>query len=206
MFDRLEILKHKGFVPNFIVDVGAHLGNFAKGCKELWTNVDIHMIEANPNADIVLKTVGFPYTIALLTDTVGEKYTYYMTDKWLLSSGNSIFRETTDEYSDAHLVKVQLISNTLDNIIGNETHIDLLKLDTQGSELKILKGSLSLISRTKYILIECSVYEYNKGGCLIGEIFDFMNCNGFKLCDVLDLSYMEEGMILNQMDLLFVKI
>ena len=51
MFDRLEILKHKGFSPKFIVDVGAHLGNFALECKNIWPDTDIHMFEANPHAE-----------------------------------------------------------------------------------------------------------------------------------------------------------
>ena len=206
MFDRLEILKNKGFTPNFIVDVGAHLGNFAKSCNELWPGVDIHMFEANPNADAILKDIGYPYNIALLTDTVGEEHTYYMTDKWALSSGNSIFKENTPEFDDSHLIKCELISNTIDNIIKDTRKVDLLKLDTQGSEIKILNGASNLVSRTEYILIECSIYEYNKGGCLIGDVFEYMNANGFALQDILDLNYLEDGLILNQVDLLFKRV
>jgi len=203
MFDRLEILKHKGFAPNFVVDVGAHLGNFTKGCRDLWPDVDVHMFEANPNADEVLKTIGFPYNITLLTDTVGEKYTYYMTDKWLLSSGNSIFRENTPEFGDTHIIKYELKSNTLDNILNNDRRVDLLKLDTQGSEIKILNGALELVGRTDYILIESNIYEYNKGGCLIGDVFNFMSAYGFRLLDILDINYLDDGLALNQVDLLF---
>jgi FkbM family methyltransferase len=203
MFDRLEILKHRGFNPNFIVDVGAHLGDFAKSCRDLWLDVEVHMFEANPNADEILKTVGFPYNITLLTDVVGENYTYYMTDKWLLSSGNSIFRENTSEFDDAHVVKYELKSNTLDNILNNNRKVDLLKLDTQGSEIKILNGALELIDRTDYILIESSIYEYNQGGCLVGDVFNFMNTHRFKLLDILDINYIDDGLTLNQIDLLF---
>ena len=202
MFDRITLIENGNFNPKFIVDVGAHLGNFARSCKKLWPSVDIHMFEANPNAEQELKQVGCPYSIALLTDKVGEKYTYYMTNKWLLSSGNSIHKENTSEYDDAHLVKIELESNTLDNTLDSRD-IDLLKLDTQGSEIQILNGALQAVKRTKYILIESSVYEYNSGGCLIGDVFDFMNKHNFKLIDILDLNYLEDGLILNQMDLLF---
>jgi FkbM family methyltransferase len=203
MFDRLEILKNNGFTAQYIVDVGAHIGNFAKSCQNLWPNVDIHMFEANPYANEVLKSIGFTYNIALLSDVVGEKYTYYMTNKWLLSSGNSIFRENTSEFNDDHVIKYELESNTLDNILKNDKKVDLLKLDTQRSEIKILNGGLNLVARTKYIIIESSIYNYNEGGCLIGDVFDFMNAHGFKLIDILDINYFEEGITLNQLDLLF---
>jgi len=202
MLDRLQILNYDGFNPKFIVDVGAHIGDFAKTCKSLWPQTDIHMFEANPNAEKILKQIGYPYTIGLLTDNVGDKYTYYMTDKWLLSSGNSIYKENTSDFDEQYLVKTNLISNTLDNLLDNRD-IDLLKLDTQGSEIKILNGALKAVSRTKYILIECSVFEYNKGGCLIGDVFQFMNEHNFKLKDIVDLSFLNEGVTLNQVDLLF---
>jgi FkbM family methyltransferase len=202
MLDRLQILNYENFNPSFIVDIGAHIGDFARECKHLWPKTDIHMFEANPNAREVLEQTGYPYTIGLLADTVGSKYTYYMTDKWLLSSGNSIYKENTSDFGDGHLKVVELISNTLDNLLDGR-NIDLLKLDTQGSEIQILNGGLKAVGRTKYILIECSVYEYNAGGCLIGDVFDFMNKYNFKLKDVLDMNYLNEGLTLNQVDLLF---
>lgn len=203
MFDRLHLIGNDEYSPKRILDVGAHLGNFAKECKALWPAVEMHLFEANPNAEDVLKTLGYDYHITLLTDKVGEDYTYYMTNKWLLSSGNSIYRENTSEFDDAHMTSIKLTSNTLDNILGDIGFVDLLKLDTQGSELKILNGATQIIKKTKYVLIECSVYEYNLGGCTIGDVFQYMTEKGFALKDVLDISYLQDGLILNQMDLLF---
>lgn len=205
MFDRLEILKHKGFSPKFIVDVGAHLGNFALGCKNIWPDVDIHMFEANPYAEDILRSIGFKYNISLLSNKIGIPQTYYMSDEWVLSTGNSVYRENTRHFDDTHLITTELISNTLDNILSTENRsIDLLKLDTQGSEIDILNGAKSLLHKTKYILIECSVYEYNLGGCLVGDVFSFMNDHHFKLEDVVDIQYLQDGCVLNQMDLLFI--
>lgn len=204
MLERLDILKYKGFKPEYIIDVGAHLGKFSIKCRELWPNANINMFEANPNSEDALRLLNIPYTIALLTDEIGKEYTYYMTKKWLLSSGNSIFKENTSEFDRDNLIEKKLISNTLDNILPNIEKVDLLKLDTQGSELKILSGAKKIVEKTKYILIECSVYEYNKGGCLIGDIFDFMNKNNFKLQDIIDINYLDE-VTLNQLDLLFIR-
>lgn len=205
MLERLDILKYKGYDIKEIIDVGAHLGKFALKCRELWPNSNIQMFEANPNSEDTLKTLNIPYTIALLTDEIGKEYSYYLTKKWLLSSGNSIYKENTEDFDDSNLIEYKLISNTLDNLLSNVNKIDLLKLDTQGSELNILKGAKNVIEKTRFILLECSVYEYNKGGCLIGDIFDFMNKNKFRLLDIVELNYLDD-ITLNQVDLLFEKI
>jgi FkbM family methyltransferase len=203
IFERLPLINKENYTPKFIIDVGAHVGDFATNCKRIWPNADIHLFEANPNARDILDRLGYKYNIALLSDSVGDEYTYYMTDKWVLSTGNSIFKENTSEFDDSHLMTLTLKSDTLDNILGDVEFVDILKLDTQGSEIKILNGASNIIQKTKYIVIECSVFEYNLGGCKIGDVFQYMNENGFQLKDVLDINYLQDGVLLNQMDLLF---
>lgn len=36
-------------------------------------------------------------------------------------------------------------------------------------------------------------------------MFEFMNAHGFKLLDIVDINYLNDGLILNQVDLLFKK-
>ena len=59
-------------------------------------------------------------------------------------------------------------------------------MDTQGSELDILKGGLKTINKAKYIIIETSIKEYNIGAPLEKEIIDFMSENNFKEFIVLE--------------------
>ena len=44
--------------------------------------------------------------------------------------------------------------NTLDNLLKNKKIIDLLKIDVEGHELEVLKGSNKTLDRTKIVLIE----------------------------------------------------
>jgi hypothetical protein len=59
-------------------------------------------------------------------------------------------------------------------------------MDTQGSELDIIKGGTNLISRTKGIILEENVYRYNFGAALHNEIKEYMEGIGFELVGVLD--------------------
>jgi FkbM family methyltransferase len=58
---------------------------------------------------------------------------------------------------------------------------DLIKLDVQGYELEVMKGGMTVIRQSKYILIEVSFYEFYVGQPLVGEIITFLNQMGFHL-------------------------
>jgi FkbM family methyltransferase len=201
-FDRFEYLKIKGFNPKKILDVGAHMGTVSKQMKELWPDADILMIEANSVCESELKSTGIPYKICLLGNEK-ENSKYYMTKKWSGSSGNSMYRELTNDYNDENIEVIELPVFKLDNILPNESY-DLIKIDTQGSEIDILSGGLNIISKVKYIITECSIMDYNKGGCKIHQIFDFMTKNNLFVEDIIDLSYKENDLC--QIDLLFKKL
>jgi FkbM family methyltransferase len=58
-------------------------------------------------------------------------------------------------------VKIGEISGTtLDNLLRNENHIRLIKIDVEGSELSVLKGMKKTIKKTDYVLLECHLDEH----------------------------------------------
>ena len=200
--DRFEFLKQRGFNPTRILDIGAHQGTVTKQMKELWPGADILMLEANPYLEDTLKTIGIPYKICLLGNE-NKTVPYYLTKKWLLSSGNSIYREQTPDYSDEHIASIQLPMLKLDDVLKGES-FDLIKIDTQGSEVDILTGGIDVVKTAKYIIIECSLIEYNKGGNKIHDIFQFMTSQGLFMKDIIDLAYNDDVLI--QIDLLFERV
>jgi len=198
-FDRFEFLKMSGFNPSKILDIGAHQGTVAKQMKELWPDAYILMFEANPYLEDTLKQIGLDYKICLLGNE-NKTVTYYLTKKWLLSSGNSIYKELTNDYSDEFIETLKLPMFKLDDVLKDKS-FDLIKIDTQGSEIDILTGGLNIVKTAKCIIIECSILEYNKGGNKIHDIFKFMTDNGLFMKDIIDLAYIDDK--LNQIDLLF---
>ena len=57
----------------------------------------------------------------------------------------------------------------------------MLKIDVQGSELKVLKGFGALLSRINYIIIEATFIPDYKNQVLYQEIDQFLNKSKFKL-------------------------
>jgi FkbM family methyltransferase len=78
---------------------------------------------------------------------------------------------------------IQIQSKTLDQVVGLHgiSSPDFIKLDTQGSELEILKASLSTLSNVMLVESEIEVVEIYDGQPLLGEFLQFMNHHGFEL-------------------------
>lgn len=65
--------------------------------------------------------------------------------------------------------------------------VDFLKIDTQGSELDILKGATSSLCSVLGLEIEVEFVELYKKTALFGEIVQFLNSQGFEFIDFVNL-------------------
>ena len=78
---------------------------------------------------------------------------------------------------------------TLDQIMSllMIEHVDLLKLDLQGYELRALNGGLRTLSMTDYVISEVEWVELYKGQVLFHELAEFMAQQGFEHVSFFDL-------------------
>ena len=58
----------------------------------------------------------------------------------------------------------------------------MLIMDTQGSELSILKGTLPILQIFKYIKTEVPDFESYKGCCQLKDLESFLTYHDFKEC------------------------
>ena len=180
---RLEEIKDMGINPNAILDIGAHTGQFHSWSKRVWPDVGVFMIEANPLHESALDRLammnGDKYLIAALGDKEREVTFYTRSDK-PHTEGNSYYKEFNywDIPQLVHESKVTL--RMLDDIFEDDAVFDIIKLDTQGSELDILKGGENLVSRAKIIVLEVSFIEHNIGAPTTEETIKYMSSIGFE--------------------------
>ena len=202
---RLEEVRDMGIEPSAILDIGAHTGQFYNWAKRVWLNTPIWMIEANPLHERTLENlVRFnddAYLIAALGDEEREVTFYTRSDK-PHTEGNSYYKE--HNYWDIpQLVQENKVKlKKLDNIFEDDAVFDIIKIDTQGSELDILKGGKKLVSRASVIVLEVAYVEYNDGAPTAKEITDYMNQIGFT--EKMSIGEHYEGDKIIQKDLLFL--
>lgn len=188
------------FIPYRVLDIGANVGQFHKLFKERYLYSYIFSIEASPECEPELKKITSDYMMTLLSKD-NSVYEFYSRKGDPTCTGNSIYREMTQFYSDDQIDIIKKESVTLDNLFTGDSEFDLIKIDTQGSELDIISGGKKICSKAKGIILEVSITPYNEGAPLYDEVISFMNNFGFAMTDVLDESFNHGS---HQQDILFI--
>ncbi len=201
--DILEALKAQGFSPRTVLDVGAHVGSFAQQFLNVFPDCVPTLIEPNPFCQKALAEIGFElYGVAASREA--GRAELYLTKEWLQSTGSSLYRENTHFFRDDVVVKHEVDKVRLDDLFQGR-RFDFVKIDTQGSELDVLRGGQTVLSQADYILVEISLVEYNIGGARAEAVFAQLNDMGFHCTEVTEfhrLSGVQNGNLL-QMDILF---
>lgn len=196
---RLDLISSY-FYPYRILDIGANIGQFLTLAKSIYPDSYIFSIEASPECEPYLKELTNNYYIGLLAKD-NKEYNFYSRKNTGIGTGNSIYRELTQFYSDENLNIIKQKGIYLDDLFEPDSVFDLIKIDTQGSELDIITGGLNLCKKSKAILLEVSILKYNEGAPLYDEVIKFMNDIGFEKTLILDESY-NNGT--HQQDILFL--
>jgi FkbM family methyltransferase len=188
------------FYPYRILDIGANIGQFHQIAKQVYPDSYIFSIEASDECEYYLKQITDNYYIGLLTKDNSE-YDFYSRKNDPTGTGNSIYRELTSFYSDEQVKIIKKQGIKLDDLFEPDSEFDLIKIDTQGSELDIIEGGINLCNKAKGILLEVSLTQYNENSPLYDEVISFMNNIGFKSKEILDEQRNHNA---HQQDILFI--
>lgn len=122
---------------------------------------------------------------ALLTDKEGQEYFFNVSDnEGAASSSIFDFADHKRLWPEVRMTKtVQLRSATLPALLAQEgiagSEFDALVMDTQGSELLILKGAEQMLGSFKFVKTEAADFEAYQGGCVLMEMDAFLKAAGF---------------------------
>ena len=199
-------LIQKYFTPSTILDIGGHIGEFFTLAKQTFPNAYVFIIEGNKDCEPYLKRLGTKYLIKLLGKENKETI-FYKTSMDPLCTGNSIYKEVTPHFEGDQLIRETAQLCTLNTIFQEETQFDLIKIDTQGSELDILKGGTTLVKKAKGILLEVSFNKYNEGAPLYNDVVKYMDSIDFIEAGAIggfEWTVQQHGRDLIQKDILFI--
>jgi len=199
---RLLHLKKSGVDLECALDIGAYRNEFTNILKSIWPYIKVQQFEADERQQKYLEKDAH---IVVLGDSERLVDLYTVEDSGRGSTtGTSVFKENTVFYQNP--IKKTCQMKTLDSVVdmSGDWSKGLVKIDTQGSELLILKGATEFLKNNpKYILLECSFVEYNQGAPLIADVIKYMDSIGYRPIDIVDLNYIDNQLI--QCDCLFQK-
>lgn len=198
-------------------DIGAAAGEFSKKIIKSFPKAKIFMIEPNLEFFLDLKKNFTGNKFIILNKIAFDKKTtkkFYNYNNKELSSIYKISKKHV--FYKSHYKDTPDISNVetikLDDIVKNFNikMIDLIKIDVQGSEMKVLNGLKQTIKKNKVymLLVEVScetnkvgVYENNSD---VSELISFMNRYNYKIFSILDIS-VNSDKSLKQLEFIFIK-
>lgn len=199
-----NILKNSGIPVCSVLDIGAHAGYFTRECRNTFPDAYYFMIDGNPISEQYIKSIG-DYKICYLSN-IARDTVVYKTKTNAFNTGDSLYRENTEYYSDNNLITENITTMTLDEIFKGDRYFDFIKIDCQGSELDIIKGGLETCSKAQVFLLEASVYPYNIGAPMFDELREFLLSIGFLYNKIVtDIKHPTNQDLLIQHDVLFTK-
>lgn len=186
MHTLVEIKKY--FYPRTILDIGANVGQFHVYARHFYPHSYIFSIEASVACEPALQLITDQYHIGLVA-AENKEYQFYTRKDAPGATGDSIYKELTPYYSDEN-TEVQILQGiTLDSMFPRGFIFDLIKMDTQGSELDIIRGGQNVCSHARGILMEVAVDTYNAGAPTKQEVLDYMQDFKFAPIGIFGMEY-----------------
>lgn len=198
MFNRLAFWKTKGMNPKVIYDVGANNGGWTRNARAVFPEARYEEFEANREHQRAGRHM------VLLGDEEKD-VTFYKAIRPAdgANTGASVYIEVTPHFTPGRYSAETLPMVPLDVYVqrANLPPPDLLKLDVQGAELDVLRGAESILSNTRYVLLEVSLHRWNKGAPMIEEVIAYMAARDFELIDIVDTHVIQNYLF--QIDVIF---
>lgn len=202
MYHRLQSLKNKNYEPDIIFDIGSYHGNWTYETLKIFQQSKYYLFEATDYQELNIFRNYNKFSVHnVILNEKEEIVDWY----YLGNTGDSIYRELNKSFKNCN--KTQKYSTTLNSLFQNENFENkkiFIKIDCQGAEIPILKGSSHLLPYTDFILIEIPFFgKYNEHVPDFLEHIQFMNSIHFHVYDIMEYHYIND--VLMQVDILFIR-
>ena len=205
MLDRMQALAQQGVQIQLVLDVGSYHGQFGDMIHEVWPQAHVISLEAD-HTHAAINPGQITVCLGSQDNTWVEFHTLPGAG---VKTGASYYKELTPYYQTSVSMPMQTV--TLDTLCAQQAwHSELwstqgmIKLDTQGSELDILRGAHKFLQseQPRYILAEVSHKPYNLNAPRASEVIHWLHERGYQFVDVWGITYDTQNSLL-QTDILF---
>ena len=186
-------LKLKGSPDRFLADISGvlHVGANTGQERKLYDRLGLQVLWIEPIPEVFAQLEanlkGLPNQRAiqsLVTDRDDGEYQFNVASNNGASSSILELSQHKDIWPQVRFTRtISLKSTTLASLFERErvdaTAYQALVMDTQGSELLVLKGAIALLRNFSHIKIEVPDFESYAGCCQLADIEAFMTLHGF---------------------------
>lgn len=199
----LEQLAGGGLSPGLIFDVGAYEGDIARLCQRLWPDASIACFEGLEHKVRELLELSsrsgrlnvFPFLLGAQT---AEDVPLHEAE-----SASSVLEEHASQHFPVTYHAMRTVDGVVAEYYGGRAP-DLMKLDVQGYELEVLKGSEKSLPQMKAILAEINLIDIHQCVPLLADVVGWLNNRDWVTYDICALYRRPLDHALWQADLVFV--
>lgn len=189
LIDRPFWIDHEPWLKQVhgVIHVGANIGQERqlyrkRGLRVLW-------IEPIPEVFAVLQRhiaglAGQQAVQALITERAGDEHELRVASNQGGSSSILPMKRHAELWPEVRYERtLRLRSESLPSLFERlqlrPQDYDFLTLDTQGSELMVLRGAVPMLPGFRFVKVEVADFEAYAGGCLLRDVERFFTAHGF---------------------------
>ena len=201
-----DALVQLGFRPKCMVDVGANRGNWTRTALRYFPDLEAVMVEPQDwlRADVEDLLQANPRLRWISAGASNQGGTLKLTIRERDDSSNFLVSE--EEAAAQGLRQVEVPVTTVEALVERFAlpTPDIIKIDAEGLDLKVLEGCGPLLGSTDLFFVEASLLPKAKDNAF-AAVVDFMTRRGYALFDVTDLNRSPNCGALCLMELAFVR-
>jgi len=170
-----------------VIDVGAHIGQFAYAMRDILPEAQIYSFEPLPDCFARLQAnLSRHGRFQAFNAALGEKHGEVTLWRSSQSASSSVLpmadlhHRSFPETAQTSAVSVQM--HRLDDFAAELTLTPktLIKIDVQGYEDKVLRGAAELLAHVDVIMLEASFQILYEGQASFHDLYTLLRCAGFE--------------------------
>jgi FkbM family methyltransferase len=195
--DFFFILKNLGFAPKHIIDVGANHGGWTRTALKYFPEAHYTLVEPQDHLrsdvrDLLDGVARIRWLGAGVSDKSGTlSFSIHHHDV------SSSFAPTADAAKAAGMRQIEVPVTTLNEIVrtSGAPFPEMVKIDAEGFDLKVLAGASELVGKTDIFLLEARIFGGNVDADpvvfwenTLGNVIQVMTDAGYIILDITDLN------------------
>jgi len=180
------LLQRLGFAPKHILDVGANRGLWTRTAIQHFPDARYTLVEPQDHLKSHIKDLlDRGYQIQWINAGAGDMsgtlpFTLAGRDD------SSTFTMSEEQARQAGLPQTSVAIKTLNEIAAGAPPPDMVKIDAEGFDLRVLTGASDLLGKTDIFLVEACICSGSENSA--AAVVEFMAKAGYRLMDITDLN------------------
>jgi FkbM family methyltransferase len=199
-------LKGLGFDPRHVIDVGANRGNWTRQAVKFFPNAYYTLIEPQDDLrsyseDLFKRSHGIQWVNCGVADREGTlAFTVSQRDD------ASSFVPVQDTGNRGGGRQIYVAVKTLNEIVASSSAgvPDMVKIDAEGFDLKVLSGASDLLGKTEIFLIEAIIFG-SKYENTLSAVMEKMSNSGYGMIDITALNRSPKTWLLWLCEVAFIR-